>query len=153
VTAVGLPRRLCYTSLQVRFRSKLGPPQAAFSIAPAFLFGYGWLFGKSHRGADGLLALAWLACSATWFSVHAFTFWDFESSGLRERRLWKTTMIPWTEVTYIGPWQSAKSKWIAVEYERKTPLSDRGRIVAIPARREAFIAALRQFAPQAQFEI
>ena len=99
------------------------------------------------------IALLW-AISASLMSILPFlTYWDFESDGLRERRLWRTKTIPWAEVTYVGPWESASSKWVAIEYERKAPLSDRGRVIVTPARRKAFIAALRQFAPQAEFEI
>ena len=103
---------------------------------------------------DGTIALLWAASAIVWMSVPAFTYWDLEGAGLREHRpFWKTKTIPWSEVTYIGPWESASSKRIAIEYERKAPFPDRGRIIATPARRQAFIAALRRFAPQAEFEI
>jgi hypothetical protein len=137
----------------MRFHTKLGPVQAVLSLIPALLFGYSWMFGSAHRSAEGLIALFWLVSAAAWLSMRFFTYWDLDRDALRARGLWTTRVIPWSEVTYIGPWESAKSKWIVVEYQRRAPLSDRGRILATPARRADFVAALRQFAPQAQFEI
>src|ERR1700739_1113399 len=111
----------------MRFHSRSGLGMGAVYLVPAFVYAYGWISANPHRYFDGAIALLWAISASLMFILPFFTYWDFGSDVLRERRLWRTKTIPWAEVTYVGPWESASSKWVAIEYERKAPLSDRKR--------------------------
>jgi hypothetical protein len=80
----------------------------------------------------------------------SFIYWECNSSGLRERRFWRIKEVPWEEVRQVGRWRP-KAETVAVIYAHPAPLSSSGCIVANPADRAGFLAALRRFAPQAEF--
>lgn len=142
----------------MRFHSKIGLVGFLYLI-PAAIYVCLRVMESQHRmqighvpaAWNGIIGLLFALTSVIWSCQWIFIYWDFDASGVRERRLWRTTTVPWNEVTYIGPWASATLKCIAIEYE-KAPLSRSKRMVAAPIRRKAFIAAIRQFAPHAKFE-
>lgn len=133
---------------------------------------FGWL--------QLFMALTWVTLSFAWFRIHPheflgqaylvlgilqlliavatyfFVWWRIDDSGLTQRRLFSTRTIPWNEITRIGPWQPHSKpmpQWLAVEYARPAPMSDRGELLIQPADRNTLVRTLRAHAPQADFEI
>jgi hypothetical protein len=82
----------------------------------------------------------------------SFIYWECNPDGLRERRFWRIKDVPWEEVRQVGRWRP-KAETLAVIYAHPAPFSSSGCIVADPADPAGFLAALRQFAPQAVFDI
>ena len=72
---------------------------------------------------------------------------------MKERRLWQTREVPWIEVTQVGPAFKRNSEFLAIDFARSAPMSDRGTITANPIDMKEFVAALRRFAPQSSFEL
>jgi hypothetical protein len=77
-------------------------------------------------------------------------FWEMDTEGLRQHRLWINTKIEWQSITRV------ESLWFSfydlkIEYNRDGFGPRIGRILANPADRDAFLDSLRRFAPQAVF--
>ena len=79
-------------------------------------------------------------------------YWECAPSGLRERRIWRIKDVQWDQVRQIGRWKP-KDDTVAVIFARPAPLSTSGCIVADPTDRAGFLAALRQYAPLANFKL
>lgn len=109
--------------------------------------------GKSHLPFP--VAEIWIFFAALQVASKLFTYWDVESDGLHERRLWNTREVPWDEITRVEPYNPnhPASPSMAIEYARTGPLSDRGQILANPADWDEFLRAMRRFAPHADFEL
>jgi hypothetical protein len=76
--------------------------------------------------------------------------WEMDTEGLRHRRLWIYTQIGWQDVTRVESlWSSTFD--LKIEYNRHGFGPKVGRILTNPADRDAFVAALHRFAPQAEF--
>jgi hypothetical protein len=74
-----------------------------------------------------------------------FIYWDLDSAGLHERRLWGEKKIPWQEVTRVSAWnERPSSDFLAVHYARSAPMSDQGSVIANPDDRDHFLADLRR---------
>jgi hypothetical protein len=80
-------------------------------------------------------------------------YWDLDSAGLHERRLWGERKIPWQEVIRVSAWnpEQTSSDFLAVHYARSAPMSDRGSVIANPDDRKQFLAGLRRYAPLTVF--
>jgi hypothetical protein len=107
----------------------------------------------SHKNQDGAVALLVAFGAVLCFSLPLFNYLDCESIGLRAHGLWRTKVIPWKDVTHVGPVKPKLPKFIVIEYAREASLTGRGHIGFAPKKREVFVAALRQFAPHAEFEV
>jgi hypothetical protein len=146
---------LFYPSCGMRFRAKF----ALIDWAGLTLAAFAWLlfFSEPHRVDAPLL---WYVTLMNVFAgsrvvLYMFVYWETTIEGLRERRLWSTRTIPWPEITAIGPWPDRHPNrgFLAIEYTRPAPLSDRGTLVANPENREAFLGEIRRHAPQVRLEI
>jgi hypothetical protein len=84
-----------------------------------------------------------------------FVYWEIDSDGLHERRLWRMRSIPWAEVASVTFWPDEQkvSSSFAIRYERPAPLSDRGSIIANPSDRDTFLQELQRHAPGASFDV
>jgi hypothetical protein len=79
-----------------------------------------------------------------------FTYWEFDSACLRERKLWKVKEIAWQDVTRIRR-LGFSNRNMMISYGRVP--EDCGYLVANPINRNGFIAAMRLFAPHAEIDI
>lgn len=81
--------------------------------------------------------------------------WQVDESGLVQRHFWSERTIPWSEITRVGRW--GKRKWtrdcLVLAYARSGPMSDRGEVRIQPIEYDALIRALREHAPQAEFDL
>lgn len=142
----------------MRFRTKFAWVQFAGAILWLGL-SYSWSHNthatSGIRSSYLLGGIFWLFLALSCVMNYFFTWWDINDSGLTQRRLWSTRTIPWNEITRIAPWQPNSKpmpKWLAVEYARPAPMSDRGQLLIQPADRNALVRALRTHAPQADFD-
>ena len=137
----------------MRFRAKFGAIGWCW-IGSTCLIAILWLTGLRHS-STGILALFFLLMSIQRVVFHIFIYWDMDSGSLRERRLWNTREIPWPEVTHIANWipNQPSSDYLEINFDRSPPMSERGSVIANPEDRGGFIAAVRKFAPMAEFEV
>src|ERR1700679_2870839 len=141
----------------MRFRSKFEWPMLA---ASAIWFGLclAWFHKQPHEaigwaylfiGIVQLLLVALLVGSYLSFS------WEVGGSGLVQRHFWSERTIPWDEITRVGHWGKTKRTHgcLVLAYARTGPMSDRGELRIQPAEFDALVRALRDHAPQAQFDL
>ncbi len=142
----------------MRFRTKFAWPQIASNFLWVVLC---ILNTRIHAEPSGLhsanVVAAWFFGLLLLWSIAAalFTYWDVSDMAIVERRLWNTKSVPWAEINRIAPWPAGKRpnpKMLEVDYTRAGPLSDRGSMIVEPRERADFIAALRKYAPQADFD-
>jgi hypothetical protein len=81
---------------------------------------------------------------------HVLNYWELRNVGLRERKFWKTKEIEWGEVTRVGS-LGFSNKFVKISYGHNPENSSY--ILAEPSNLNGFITALRQFVPQAEFDI
>jgi len=115
-----------------------------------------FLLSAKHPGSIQIFtAVVWVFLGSIEALSRFLTYWDLGSFGLHERRLWNTREVPWQEVTHVGAWNPERpsSDFLAIDYARPAPISDRGSVIANPEDRQQFIDALRRFAPQASFDV
>jgi len=79
-----------------------------------------------------------------------FVYWDLDATGLHANRFWVHKDVAWPEVALISQY-SNNPDCFAIHYSWSPPMSNQGKIWANPADRAGFLAALRRFAPQAEF--
>jgi hypothetical protein len=108
-----------------------------------------------HNRSLGFMSFFWIINASTIVLTNVLVYWDVNSNCLRERRLWHTREVAWSEVTHVGAWnpEQPASDTLAIHYARPAPMSDKGDVIANPDDRQQFIAALRRFAPQATFDV
>ena len=137
----------------MRFRAKFGALGWCY-VGLACFFAFLWISGDRHVGFVSLV-LGFSLLTLQRVLNHIFVYWDIDSIRLFERRLWNTREIPWCEITNIASWtpDQPSSDFLEVSFARPAPMSDRGSVIANPEDREAFIAALHKFAPQAEFDV
>lgn len=143
----------------MRFRAKFALIDWAWLAIAAFVLVL--LLSGPRRAKDSLVWYGFLILlfAAIRVVLYFFLWWDTTPGGLRERRLWSTRTIPWTEITGVAPWPDGQAGGrahrdsLAIEYARAAPLSDQGRLIANPADREGFLREVRRHAPQASFEV
>ncbi len=109
-----------------------------------------WLSAPDRSGI-AVSALPSMLLALQYVANYFFVYWDLDADRLRERRLFRTTEVPWQEVTHIGPW--GKTLYLVVEHAREAPMSDRGRVIANPEDRSGFISLVLRYAPQASFDV
>jgi hypothetical protein len=81
--------------------------------------------------------------------------WELGESGLTQRHLWSTRTIPWDEVTRVGIRGDAKRTrgCLILDYARRGPMSERGELRIQAVETDALVRALRDHAPQAEFDL
>lgn len=143
----------------MRFRQKFAWLQLCAGLLYTGL-SYGWLRKPSAapgvHGAYLIIGIVWLFIAVTCITNYFFVWWGIEDDGLIQHRPWNTRTIPWNEITHVGPWQPNSKpiySYLAVNYARPAPISDRGVLVLFkPADRDGLVRALRAHAPQAAFD-
>jgi hypothetical protein len=120
------------------------------------------------RGAYLVSGVLWLLIGISCLANYFFTWLEIDAVGLIQRRLWSVRVVPWNEITRVGPWQPGKipansrrqrssprysANWLSVDYARAAPMSDRGELVFQPAERDALVSALRAHASEADFDL
>jgi len=78
-----------------------------------------------------------------------FTYWEFDGTVVRQRRIWRTTTIQCSEIIRVRQFGSGGK--FMITYGRA--YEDRSDILANPLDRYGFISALRRFAPEVRFDI
>jgi hypothetical protein len=141
----------------MRFRSKFEWPLLAGSVM-WFGLSLAWFHKQPHEAigwAYLFIGIVQLLLAA-WVVVGYFLFWwEVGESGLVQRMFWSERTIPWEEITRVGHW--GKRKWtrdcLFVAYARTGPMSDRGELRIQPVEFDALVSALRDHAPQAEFDL
>lgn len=141
----------------MRFRSKFEWRALVF-FTMWFGLCLGW-FHKQPREAIGwaylVIGIIWLLLAALMVSSYFLFWWEIGESGLVQRMFWSERTIPWDEVTRVGLW--GKRKWthgcLVLGYARTGPMSDRGEVRIQPVEFDALVRALRDHAPQAEFDL
>jgi hypothetical protein len=144
-------------SFCMKFRTDFGA--LGFYMVMAGFWFLSLLVGRNHSNSwSNKLACA-LILLGVLFSVFRFQFvyWELSPQCFREHRFGTIREIPWHEVTQVVsiPPNKALSKSLVVEFCHNgevTPFTGRDRILATPGDRDGFVAELRRFAPQADFE-
>ncbi len=143
-----------YIGLQMRFRAKFG--LLGWScVALALLVLVLWFSSGYHNETLGILATTLPILAAIEILKEVFIYWELDADGLCERRFWTEKKIPWQEVIRVSAWNSEQpsSDFLAIDYARSAPMSDRGSVIANPEDRQRFLADLYRYAPQAAFEV
>jgi hypothetical protein len=140
----------------MRFRAKFGL-QGWLSVAMLcflIVLKISELKSGHHNAALSPLVLMWIVFGLGRVLSQIFIYWDVDSTGVRERRLWSERTIPWQEVTRVSGWMDRPSSdALVLHYARPAPLSDSGTVVAAPDDRQQFLSDLHRFAPQATFDV
>ena len=135
----------------MRFRPRLR--KLSWALSAVFLLNsviqISQCFWADYRTGHLLLATGWLILAGLGNFYCMFVYWDFSPEGLTARVLWKVKRIPWQSVRSVGKLGYFRDN-VKINYGHS--IEDYGNLVTTPANREKFIAALRQFAPQAEFE-
>ena len=132
----------------MRFRAKFGLVDW-FWILTTCVITLAWITGR--RSSTLFLFVFGLNALIRVVS-QLFIYWELDSSGFREHRLWSTREVAWQEVARVGLW-NPRSTVLEIQYARDAPLSDRGTVIANPGDREQFLAAIHMFAPRAAFDL
>jgi hypothetical protein len=142
----------------MRFRTKFAWPMFAASFLWTGL-SLAWVHkpmaALGLRSAYLILGIVQMCTVIFMIAHYIFTWWAVEDAGLVQHRLWSTRITPWSEIIRVGPWVPNKkpiNNWLAVDYMRAAPISDRGELLFQPADRDALVRALRTHVPQADFE-
>jgi len=138
----------------MRFRAKFGLLGWAYVGSALFVLVLRLSRGH-HNEVLTTLAVFLPVFAALKILAQIFVYWDLDSAGLHERRLWGEKKIPWREVTRVSAWnpEQTSSDFLAVHYARSAPMSDRGSVIANPDDRKQFLADLRRYAPLAVFDV
>ncbi len=94
-----------------------------------------------------MLAL-WIASIPLTVLSSSLTYWEVDSTCLRQRNLWKKKEIPWTEVTRVGRFGFTTD---TIKISCGHSVEDYGWLYAEPRNRCEFLDELRRFAPHAEF--
>jgi hypothetical protein len=86
-----------------------------------------------------------------------YIYWELDSGGLHARKIWgkREFVVAWDKVVAVRNFIPGIS-WdgrVSVYYEPPIPTNGFRYVVTTPERRNEFIAALREFAPHAKFEV
>jgi len=141
----------------MRFRSKFEWPLLAAAVVWAGLC-FAW-FHKNPFEAIGwaylVIGIIWLLLAGVLVCSYFFSGWEVGDTGLVVHLLWSTRTIPWDEITRVGQWGKRKRMrdCLVVAYARTGPLSGRGELRIQPVEFDALVCALRDHAPQAEFDL
>ena len=83
-----------------------------------------------------------------------FVYFKIEPDGLCCKDFWRTKHFAWGELTRIGsqPGSILVPEVAKVQYLRRTPFPDIGKFQIMPKNPKGLIEALREQAPQAEFD-
>jgi hypothetical protein len=143
----------------MKFRAKVQPLALNYLAVAVINFicrlHAGKTLGLFSARCYGFGALIWLLVSLIVFVRQNFIYWELDSTSLRQLWFWKKTAIHWQEVTRIGlmNYKRPASSGLEIDYIHAGPMTERGTMLANPVGREQFIAALRQFAANATFDV
>ena len=96
-----------------------------------------------------VFAVGWMTVPILGIAYHVFLYWDVNPDGLTARSLWKVKRIPWQSVRSVGKLWFFPDR-VMIRYGHS--IDDHGWFLAVPANRSRFVAALRKYAPQAEFK-
>jgi hypothetical protein len=76
-----------------------------------------------HRPSLHTMAIQWIVLASIQALMQVFIYWDVDSSGLGERRLWKKRKIEWQEIVRVDAWITGKrsSNYLAIYYSHPAP--------------------------------
>ncbi len=143
--------------MAVRFKSKFEWPVLAASV-----LWFGLCLAWFHKQPHEAIGWAYLCMGIIQFIVSAFIissyfsfWWEIGESGLVQRHFWSKRTIRWNEVTLVRQWGKKKrmSDCLILAYARTGPMSDRGELRIQPVEFDALVRALRDHAPQAEFDL
>lgn len=140
----------------MRFRKKFGV-LGLFNLAIAGVTLAASYYHPRHpHNAIGFAGAMLLVDPLLRFAGWAWVYWDVEPQGLRARRFWKETEVPWSEITRVGPaFPNLKSSSVlAAYYGHPGSAMPPGKLVIDPEpeHEPELLAELQKYAPQAVFE-
>ena len=139
----------------MRFRAKFGLASWAWLVVA--LFAALLIPSHPHRlsGAVPLNVGIYVVIALWQVLAYFFIWWDVTPTGLHERRLWSSRTVAWSEITRVGSWpnEAKPSNSVAIHFFRPGPLSAAGQVIASPADRREFLAAIRGHAPGAVVDL
>jgi hypothetical protein len=137
----------------MRFRTNFGAI-GCFYVFMAGFYLLMWTNFRHLRTFDLLTLWAWILLAALQMLSRAFVYWDLDASGLKEHRFWRTKLVLWQNVSRVSSPNPRRpsSEFLRIEYRIPASNSKPSRINAGPTTRKEFVAALREFAPQAEFD-
>jgi len=118
-----------------------------------------WLYEKHtnspHHFECGLTTILMAITALLWFLKTNFTYWELDSTSLRQCWLWTRTEIGLRDVTRVGlmDYKHPAASGLEIDYVHPGPMIERKSLHAAPKDREEFLATLRGFAPQATFDV
>lgn len=143
----------------MRFHSKF-PWLLAFTglvwIVPALLRSRTHIYHSTGLyEADLLIGVIWLFLTVWVLASYFFTYWDFNSDALYERRLWATRRIDYSTIAFVGAWGGKPSSpYLAIEFGKiGSALEPRTVLIANPSDRESFVRSLHEHAQYAEFSV
>jgi hypothetical protein len=139
----------------MRFRSKLGDfvwGTVLFAFFNLVLMSWDWKIGFRAKNLPMALVGVAIAAAAEVSKLY-FDYWELEYDTLRHRNLWKKTEINSRDVTRICSTGFSSPASVKIVYRCSKYDSGFGSLLADPADLDGFLVALRQYVPQAKFEI
>ncbi len=142
----------------MRFRAKTVPENRIWFLVCGInlatgidrLFIHGHSQGVFLNWSIGLANLLTAALALLAFYSQYTTYWEMDAEGLHQRRLWMNTHVRWQDVTRgINLWSSPYA--FRVASARRGSGARTSRILVSPDEHDAFLDALRGFAPQVEF--
>jgi hypothetical protein len=134
---------------QMRFWPKFVFPWGAI---PFVLIGCQTLY--THRKHPDFLfalyAVFLLILPLLAIAVHRTTYWEMNSQHLLDHNFWRERKIRWSEVTEVR-WTGLSSRTLCVSIGRRS-VDYKWRYFT-PKDKAGFIAAFREFAPHAKFDL
>ena len=108
-----------------------------------------------HPFLYGLCTIFLTIAALYWFFSTNFMYWELDKSCIRHRWFWKKKEIALQNVTRVGymNYKRPSSCGLEIDYILPGPMIERRNMLVDPLDREQFITALRQFAPQAIFDV
>ncbi len=118
---------------------------AWFHKQPQEAIGWAYLF----------IGIVQLLLAALIIGGYFFFWWEIGENGLVQRMFWSERTIPWNEVTRVRNLGEAKRTrgCLVLAYGRTGPMSDRGELRIQPVEFDVLVRALRDHAPQAEFDL
>jgi len=138
----------------MRFRKKFGALGLLYLAIACLILADAYYNPRHHHNGLGFAGAAFLIDPVLRLATWAWVYWDIEPSYLRAQRFWKSTEIPWTEITRVGPAfpNRRSSNVLAIYFGRSGPAAKPGKVVIDPEDESGFLAELQKYAPQAVFE-
>jgi hypothetical protein len=143
-----------YPFVEMTFRTKKFEKQSlifivlgAVMLAPEFYINIHHLF----TAEVAFQVAPWIIIILSWVVPPLFGRLELDSDCLRYRYSFKTTEVPFSEVTVVRNYGITIGD-LVIEFSPPFSKADPKSIVVNPKDRSGFISAMRQFAPQATFE-